>query len=95
MATTITIWRGVRSFVTGESDYENVIYEDAKEIGSVRFEDASEVIQVRVFETEDGKVVIHHAARQGYETTAEIFEYDSLASALVENRFLLKKARVI
>jgi len=90
----ISIWKGRRSFIS-DGKYENVIYENAKEIGSVRFEDANEVIQVRIIETADGGIVIHHATRRGYETVAEIFEYDNLESALVENRFLLKKAGVI
>jgi hypothetical protein len=90
----ITIWRGYRSF-THTGDYENVIYETAKEIGSVRFEDADEVIQVRIIETEDGEIIIHHATRTGYDTVAEIFEYPTLEEAVKENRFLLKKAGVI
>jgi len=89
---TITIWRGFRSFVS-QSDYENVIF-NGRELGSVRFESDVD-IQYRIYETEEGEVLVHYVERNGYDCTAEIYEYESLEAAKADYAFILRRAGVI
>jgi len=90
---TISIWRGYRDWDAG-SDYEIVTYEDAEEIGAVRFEDEEADIQYRIIRWDEG-IVIFYVKREGYYCEAEIYEYPSLEEATKEYRFVLKKAGVI
>jgi len=90
----ISIWRGYRDWVAG-SDYEIVTYEDAREIGSVRFTDADSDIQYRIIRTGDGEIVIFFVERKGHYCEAEIFEYPDLETAAEQYRFVLKRAGVI
>jgi len=90
---TISIWRGYRDWVA-ESDYEVVTYEDARELGAVRFEDADSDIQYRIIQWDEG-IVVFFVKREGHYCEAEIYEYPSLEEAAKEYRFVLKKAGVI
>jgi hypothetical protein len=90
---TISIWRGYRDWDAG-SDYEVVTYEDATELGAVRFNDEEADIQYRIIRWDEG-IVVFHVKREGYYCEAEIYEYPSLEEAAKEYRFVLKKAGVI
>jgi len=90
---TISIWRGYRDWVAG-SDYEIVTYEDAEEIGAVRFEDEEADIQYRIIEWDEG-IVVFFVKREGYYCEAEIFEYPDLEAAAKDYAFVLRKAGVI
>ena len=90
---TISIWRGYRDWVA-ESDYEVVTYEDARELGAVRFEDADSDIQYRIIQWDEG-IVVFFVERKGHYVEAEIFEYPDIASAEKDYKFVLKKAGVI
>jgi len=89
----ITIWRGYKDWNDG-SDFETVTYEDAVELGSVRFTDEEADIQYKVFRYEDG-IIIHFVERKGHYVEAEVFEYPDLETAAEQYRFVLKKAGVI
>ena len=92
---TISIWRGYRHWNWDEeNDYEVVTYEDAREVGSVRFEDAGSDIQYRIIQWDEG-IVIFFVKREGHYVEAEIFEYPDLETAAEQYRFVLKKAGVI
>ena len=92
---TISIWRGYRHWNWDEeNDYETVTYEDAEEIGAVRFEDEEADIQYRIIEWDEG-IVVFFVKREGHYCEAEIYEYPSLEEAAQEYRFVLKKAGVI
>ena len=90
---TISIWRGYRDWNAG-SDYEIVTYEDARELGAVRFNDEEADIQYRIIEW-DENIVVFFVERKGHYVEAEIYEYPSLEEAAKEYRFVLKKAGVI
>jgi hypothetical protein len=90
---TISIWRGYRDWDAG-SDYEVVTYEDARELGAVRFEDADSDIQYRIIQWDEG-IVVFFVERKGYYCEAEIYEYDSIDAAAKDYSFILKKAGVI
>ena len=90
---TISIWRGYRDWNAG-SDYEIVTYEDARELGAVRFNDESSDIQYRVLCYEGG-IVIFFVERKGYYREAKIFEYPDLETATKDYAFILRKAGVI
>jgi hypothetical protein len=90
---TISIWRGYRDWDAG-SDYEIVTYEDARELGAVRFNDEEADIQYRIIQWDEG-IVIFYVKREGYYCEAEIFEYPDIASAEKDYKFVLKKAGVI
>ena len=91
----ISIWRGYRHWNWDEeNDYEVVTYEDAREVGSVRFEDAGSDIQYRIIQWDEG-IVVFYVKREGHYCEAEIFEYPDLETAAEQYRFVLKKARVI
>jgi hypothetical protein len=90
---TIRIWRGYRDW-DADSDYEIVTYEDARELGAVRFNDEEADIQYRIIEWDEG-IVIFYVKREGYYCEAEIFEYPDLETAAEQYRFVLKKAGVI
>jgi hypothetical protein len=90
---TIRIWRGYRDWDAG-SDYEVVTYEDARELGAVRFEDADSDIQYRIIQWDEG-IVVFFVERRGYECTAEIYEYSSIDEAKEHYAFILRKAGVI
>jgi hypothetical protein len=90
---TISIWRGYRDWVAG-SDYEVVTYEDAEEIGAVRFEDENGDIQYRIIRWYEG-IVVFFVKREGHYCEAEIFEYPDLEAAAKDYAFILRKAGVI
>jgi len=89
----ISIWRGYRDWVAG-SDYEIVTYEDAEEIGAVRFEDEEADIQYRIIEWDEG-IVVFFVERKGHYVEAEIYEYPDLEAAAKDYAFILRKAGVI
>jgi hypothetical protein len=91
--TTISIWRGYRSF-TGDNNYEVVTFVGS-EIGAVRFSDADVDIQYRVFRSENENVIVFFLERHGYDCEAEIYEYPDLAAATKDYAFVLRKAGVI
>jgi len=90
---TISIWRGYRDWDAG-SDYEIVTYEDAEEIGAVRFEDENGDIQYRIIRWCEG-IVVFFVKREGHYCEAEIFEYPDLEAAAKDYAFVLRKAGVI
>jgi hypothetical protein len=90
---TISIWRGYRDWDAG-SDYEIVTYEDAEEIGAVRFEDEEADIQYRIIKWDEG-IVVFFVKREGYYCEAEIYEYPDLEAAAKDYAFILRKAGVI
>jgi hypothetical protein len=90
---TISIWRGYRDWDAG-SDYEIVTYEDARELGAVRFNDEEADIQYRIIQWDEG-IVIFYVKREGCYCEAEIFEYPDITSAEKDYKFVLKKAGVI
>jgi len=90
---TISIWRGYRDWDAG-SDYEVVTYEDAEEIGAVRFEDADSDIQYRIIRWDEG-IVVFFVKREGHYCEAEIFEYPDLEAAAKDYAFILRRAGVI
>jgi len=89
----ISIWRGYRDWNAG-SDYEIVTYEDAEEIGAVRFEDADSDTQYRIIRWDEG-IVVFFVKREGHYCEAEIFEYPDLEAAAKDYAFVLRKAGVI
>jgi len=89
----ISIWRGYRDWVAG-SDYEIVTYEDAEEIGAVRFDDEEADIQYRIIEWDEG-IVVFFVERKGHYVEAEIYEYPDLEAAAKDYAFILRKAGVI
>ena len=89
----ISIWRGYRDWDAG-SDYEIVTYEDARELGAVRFEDEEADIQYRIIQWDEG-IVIFYVKREGHYREAEIFEYPDLEAAARDYAFILRKAGVI
>ena len=92
---TISIWRGYRHWNwDGENDYEVVTYEDARELGAVRFNDEEADIQYRIIQWDEG-IVVFFVKREGYYCEAEIFEYPDLETAEKDYKFVLKKAGVI
>jgi hypothetical protein len=92
---TISIWRGYRHWNWDEeNDYEVVTYEDAREVGSVRFEDAGSDIQYRIIQWDEG-IVVFYVKREGHYCEAEIFEYPDLEAAARDYAFILRKAGVI
>ena len=91
----ISIWRGYRHWNWDEeNDYEVVTYEDAREVGSVRFEDAGSDIQYRIIQWDEG-IVIFYVKREGHYCEAEIFEYPDLEAAAKDYAFILRRAGVI
>jgi len=90
---TISIWRGYRDWVAG-SDYEIVTYEDARELGAVRFNDEEADIQYRIIEWDEG-IVVFFVERKGHYVEAEIYEYPDLETATKDYAFILRKAGVI
>jgi len=90
---TISIWRGYRNWNAG-SDYEVVTYEDARELGAVRFNDEEADIQYRIIEWDEG-IVVFFVKREGHYCEAEIFEYPDLEAAAKDYAFILRKAGVI
>jgi len=91
----ISIWRGYRHWNWDEeNDYEVVTYEDAREVGSVRFEDAGSDIQYRIIQWDEG-IVIFYVKREGHYCEAEIFEYPDLEAAARDYAFILRRAGVI
>jgi len=91
--TTISIWKGRRSF-TGDSNYEVVSFVGS-EIGSVRFNINGDDVQYRIFRDEGDNIIIFFVERRGYECTAEIFEHPDLKAAEKDYAFILRKAGVI
>ena len=89
----ISIWRGYRDWDAG-SDYEIVTYEDARELGAVRFEDEEADIQYRIIQWDEG-IVVFFVKREGHYVEAEIFEYPDLEAAAKDYAFILRKAGVI
>ena len=90
---TISIWRGYRDWDAG-SDYEIVTYEDARELGAVRFNDEEADIQYRIIQWGEG-IVVFFVKREGHYCEAEIFEYPDLEAAAKDYAFILRKAGVI
>jgi len=91
----ISIWRGYRHWNWDEeNDYEIVTYEDATELGAVRFEGEEEDIQYRIIKWEEG-IVVFFVKREGYYCEAEIFEYPDLEAAKKDYAFILRKAGVL
>jgi len=90
---TISIWRGYRDWDAG-SDYEIVTYEDARELGAVRFNDEEADIQYRIIQWGEG-IVVFFVKREGHYCEAEIFEYPDLETAAKDYAFILRKAGVI
>jgi len=90
---TIRIWRGYRDW-DADSDYEIVTYEDARELGAVRFEDEEADIQYRIIQWGEG-IVVFFVERRGHYCEAEIFEYSDLETAAKDYAFILRRARVI
>jgi hypothetical protein len=90
---TISIWRGYRDWDAG-SDYEVVTYQDARELGAVRFEDADSDIQYRIIQWDEG-IVVFFVERKGHCCEAEIFEYPTIEDAKKDYAFILRKAGVI
>jgi len=92
---TISIWRGYRHWNWDEeNDYEVVTYEDARELGAVRFEDENGDIQYRIIRWDEG-IVVFFVKREGHYCEAEIFEYSDLEAAAKDYAFVLRKAGVI
>jgi len=89
----ISIWRGYRDWDAG-SDYEIVTYEDARELGAVRFNDEEADIQYRIIEWDEG-IVVFFVERKGHYVEAEIYEYPDLETAAKDYAFVLRKAGVI
>jgi len=89
----ITIWRGYKDWDDG-SDFEVVTYEDAVELGSVRFDDGETDIQYRVIQWDEG-IVVFYVERRGYYCEAEIYEYPDLETAAEQYWFILKRAGVL
>jgi len=90
---TISIWRGYRDW-NGDNDYEVVTYQDARELGAVRFTDEEADIQYRIIRWDEG-IVVFYVERKGHYVEAEIFEYPTLEDAKKDYAFVLKKAGVI
>jgi len=91
----ISIWRGYRHWNWDEeNDYETVTYEDAEEIGAVRFEDEEADLQYRIIRWCEG-IVVFFVKREGHYCEAEIFEYPDLEAAAKDYAFVLRKAGVI
>jgi len=92
---TISVWRGYRHWNwSEENDYEVVMYENAEEIGAVRFNDEEADIQYRILQYEEG-IVVFFVERRDHYVEAEIFEYPDITSAEKDYKFVLKKAGVI
>jgi hypothetical protein len=92
---TISIWRGYRHWDWNEdSDFETVTYEDACELGSVRFNDGESDIQYRIIQWDEG-IVVYYVERRGYYCEAQIYEYGSIDEAKEHYEFIFRKAGVI
>ena len=78
---TFSLWIGIRSPIREEYGMVEV---EGEEIFAISFDDGDPPVDYRVFEAEDGTLVVYYIERQGEEKVGRLDIYESLADFLLK-----------